>query len=393
MNIRKTIHNLILLAIVLTLIFNLMELYTLVTYGFVSKNSNVTPTQVKLLKDVLFWLIFFFCLILSIKNGRLKLYPSKIVFTITMLAFCSIVFSSLSQSFLLLLVGVRWFFTFFLINFLYRVVDDELQTKIAICMVVIFFIALCFQLLELFYLPLFYGINFLGLSLRNPGIYLIPSTMAFFSLVTMWYAYYFFPQKRLGMLIVKFLGPLSVVLTSSGTGIMAMVFFFSGFLVSNIKNKGVFILFLIIGMVGTFSFLPIILGRTDIFISFLTRLNIFGDTAALNHLLISSSFGSATNAAVLMQGISNQQKFVADSNFTSIFYNIGFIALLLYASLFIILLKKSLAVMQLFGIYLCFSITTISFESYPLNLIFALNVAFYLVETKKQFYGNINSCK
>lgn len=380
MNTRKIIHYLILISILFTVIFNIAELWTLLTYGVVSQRDSVTPIQVKAIKDIFFLLIFILCLSRSVKNWVIILYPDIIVIGITILSLFSLLFSSLFQSFLLLIMGMRWFFPFLLINFLYDVIDRQLQTKISVCMVIIFCLALFLQLIEAVYLPHFWGINALGLNLRNPGIYLIPSSMAFFTLVTLWYAYHFFPHGIFRNALVKYLCPLSIFLTGSATGVFALAFFYGSSFVAKMRNKQMFILLLVILMIITFIFLPILTGRERIFDSFLVRLGIFSEVASLNHFLISTTFGSATNAAVLMNDIKAESKFIADSNFTAMLHNIGFIAMILYTLMFIKLMKKSVQTIQIFGIYLLFSITTIIFETFPLNLLFALNISYYLID-------------
>lgn len=266
-------------------------------------------------------------------------------------------------------------------------IDNTFQKKIAKTLVFLLILGVFLQIYQLIYFPKFWGINFMGLNLRNPGLFSIPSTMAFFTLVVMYYAYVFLNGGFFRNSIIYFFVPISILLTASGTGLVAMAVSYAMILYNKLKDKNLKILFLLVLLV-TICFVSTNLnqlsGREDIYHSVAVRLNIF--SSFLNELIqapikifISNEFGVGTNTEVLISNTLGLKlnNIIVDSTITSILANTGFISTILFIIILLRLFFINFASRFFITIYILFSLTTIIFETFPMNLIFALNIAYF----------------
>jgi len=99
----------------------------------------------------------------------------------------------------------------------------------------------------------------------------------------------------------------------------------------------------------------------------------------INNIFLSDNFGGATNTTALINLAAPEKKdvIIADSTVASILYNAGGLSLILFAVLILSFLKLESIYLHFWSIYLLFMITTIIFETFPANLIFTVNLAYF----------------
>jgi len=385
---KKAIPLIILLALILTPIFTINEAVSFIL-GSVQNRAD-TNILIKLSKDFLFILLIMLGFFRILQNKKSSINIIFLLFFI--LLFGSLIISYLHSTHLIILIaGVRWTIPLLLIIVLLKYIDKRLQTKISKILIYLFFIAFIFQIIEFLYMPPLWGQNALGLSKRNPGFFAQNNTMAFFTLIVFYYSLVFKTSKKLSN-ITYTLVPLSIYLTSSGTGVVVLGIMYIYLIYSKIKDTFLRASFFILlsGLLGVFLYmLPILTNRGNVYQSILARVSIFFRSFNLDNLFLSSYFGLATNTGILMNhkfSLVSTEFFIADSTLTSIVANIGIIALAVFLYIIFYVRSKSLEFALFLIVFGLFSITTIIMEAYPMNLLFAINIAyFYKIKKDKEW--------
>jgi len=280
----------------------------------------------------------------------------------------------------LLAAGMRWLIPLALFPFVYGAADLSLQKRVARVMVALFFLALALQVLQLFFSSGLYGLSVSGLSLRNPGFYLIPSSMAMFTMLTLFYAQHFLEGRRLKRAVIYLLGPVSILLTASGTGVLALLVFYFVTWYCTTRHKSVVILLFLFLAAAVLVVLPVLAQRSDVYSSIMTRGEIFADIFRTERLLFSDGFGTATNTAVSLVsylGTSDAAAFIADSTLTSLVGNTGALSMVLFLLFFLRPARRTLCSLHFLAIYVMFMITVIVFELAPANILLVVNLAFF----------------
>jgi len=376
MSIRKIFKLLILTGILLTPIFNFSEVYALLTNTM--SLSVSTPVYVKIIKDLMFLLVIYIGLLTFLMRP-------KIPASVNYLIFCFFAISSMVISFFLetsmvaFFSGLRWLMPILVLFFIYKSVDEKFQADIANIMGWLLVLGLSLQVFELFHMQKWYG-GLLGLSIRNPGFYFVPTSMAMFSLSAMYYSWNYMRKGILRSMIIFPIGPLSVLLTASGTGIIVLLLFYSVPLFFKIKQKMAVVFVMAIVLAGVLWGLPQIANRRDIYTSIFERIEIFSGEMDMQKLILSDSFGSATNTAVnadKFNSVKSSDSLIVDSTVTSIMYNIG----ILPAIVFILFLFKYIQFnsknLQFWAVNIPFMLTVVVFELFPMNLLLAVNLAYF----------------
>ena len=108
-----------------------------------------------------------------------------------------------------------------------------------------------------------------------------------------------------------------------------------------------------------------------------TRLSIFTKSLVESNLF-SSDFGLGTNSAVLLG-----KGEIMDSTFASLVVNLGYIGLFLILGLIFLFLLYSVvagykSLFVFISIYTLFAFTTIIFEVYPVNLLMAVLLVYFM---------------
>ncbi|MHC4153367.1 MAG: hypothetical protein ACYST6_00355 [Planctomycetota bacterium] len=371
---------LILAALALTPLFNVFEVLALMKGTLTSQSRVLTPIYIKLVKDLV--LLMIICLGgSSALLGRRVLSEKSFwlfVFSV-LLSFCLSVFN---QEYWLTLAGVRHLLPFAVLFSVYGITNDEFQGKLAKLLAILFVVGLTIQLFQLFCAVSWYEPNLWGLSRRNPGFYLIPSSMAMFSLITMYYLYHYYPSGVFRNLCVYMLGPLSVLLTASGTGIVSLGLFMFTIAYFRTRPKSIVILVCISLLLLILVFLPNLTGRDDVYVSLSMRLAKLSDVWTQNRQLLSTHFGYGTNAAVLLKNTYDigPPPLITDSTFTAIIVSYGCLPLVFFI-LFIaeaVGFRVRMIQANFIVIFVTFMLTTQIFELFPANLLFSVNLAYFL---------------
>lgn len=382
--ISATIQKLILVVIFLTPVFSIYESLALIFGGLVDNSTALTPTYIKIIKDIVFILLGLGGFVGILRRNRVNRYG-----LMGLLYFLLVVFTALaySNNFLIFLAGLRWTFPVLLITFLIPYTTKDFLVKIANMLFGLFLLHFLFQIIQLFFAQGWFGRNALGLSLRNPGIFFIPSTAAFFTICVLFFTMFYQPNRVLRRFIF-WLSPLSIFLTASGSGVVVYPVIMTIYLVSKKFFKLLPIVVVILLFLAGHT-VQDITGRDKVLEgSFATRIEIFVELIK-QASLISQNFGYGTNTGVLL---ANQLGLdlgavITDSTYASIIANLGLLGLII--TLVIVLIfatiawlnkdKEKLVFVAIFGL---FSATTNIVEAFPMNLLFSILVAYYLKNSK-----------
>lgn len=366
----KVIRTISIVLIALTIIFNLQEYAYFLNLA--DKAQNISFTY-KIGKDVGFSLIIFISLCYNIYRKKVAvIFPFFFFLTIYVTLCCLF-----SNDLLLCLSGIRWLFPVFLIYFLFPYVDRNFMVKVSQVLSFLLIVQVVFQLIQLLAMPPVNGTNALGLSARTPGLFVHPSAAGFFANVCLLF------NRNFGRIscYYYFLVILSLLLAMSSTG--TFIFFIIVLFIRIYKSKYFSLLAVLTPFLFyiLFSNLDAVTGREQgsSNVSGGTRIEILKN--CIEHTeLISTSFGTATNAAV---NLHKKDAFIADSTYTSVYVNMGLLAfavmllMILYA--FVYVFRKGSEEMILFLlVYILGSISIIVFEIFPMNFILSISVAYYL---------------
>ncbi|MGN6495631.1 MAG: hypothetical protein ACTHLE_26815, partial [Agriterribacter sp.] len=338
------------------------------------------------MKDIFFGVILILCLGEVFRRRVVHFYNDFYIL------FIGLVLGSLAVSFFFVpllgvLAGLRMMMSLLLLPFLFGIVDDRFITTIAKTMLILFFAQLTLQLFQVTVLRnMMFGANFLGLSRRNPGFYIVPSSAGFFTLVVLYFTDYYLiirsTPRRVLLAVAIFV---SVFLTGSGTALITYFLYQTILLFAKFdrKSRQVILLPSIIVVIGFFAMLPIITGRPDIFLSLVIRMGIAGDVIQVKNLIVSPNFGLGTNIAMLLKV---PGALILDSTYSALIYNVGLLGFFTYVLFFFKLIESNLKMpnqlrqkqfISFCLIYLVFSFTVIIFEAFPMNFLFALGLSFF----------------
>lgn len=384
MKIKSICRYLILVAIMLTPIFNIGEVVALFSGKITTSEAILTPLYLKFVKDSFFLLILFAGALELLIRRRVMRSGYLIAFLFLVVISIVITLATEIDAYTIL-AGIRWALPIFLILFVYKTVDEDLQKKIAHILVILAAFAFVIQIFQLFFMQKWYGVYF-GLNLRNPGFYFIPSSMAMFTMVAMCYISNYMQRNHLLTILLNIVFPVSVIMTGSGTGVVALILFYIIGAIFRIKEKWFVAVMACCLIAFAVITLPVITARSRIYDSLMNRVEIFVNSAT-EHILVSDSYGAATNTSVsLGRAIADSQSggFVADSTLTSVAYNTGLFSLLIFMAFLFSYFRLNKPNAQFWAIYLPFIATVIIFELFPINLIFAVNMAYF----HKKLYKN-----
>lgn len=387
---KQIVQKLIIFALICTPLLNIFELFAIIQNNYSDRGLVLTPFYIKSIKD-LFFISIIVIGVFSVVREK-KIFVSKSYLIFVSLAVLSILFTFLGNYTLqMMLAGIRWIIPFVAIPFIYRFVDDKLQSDISKTILILFFISFLFQIFELYFFKnALYGKNALGLSLRNPGFFLIPPTMACFTIVSMYYVSYYSKKKYLKNFMIYFAGPISVFLTGSGTGVISLFVFFFVKIYYKIRQKYVLVVTIVPMIIILFLTIPTIVGRENLYISPLTRMSMFFENVTWRDAIISGRFGFGTNTylAFVTSFDKYQNKGISvDSTFNSILINVGFVSLFVFLTFYLRNFKFESKYLHFLFIIGIFMITSVLFETFPINLLFAIN----FVHFQKNKYSNFRA--
>lgn len=367
-------------AVVITPVLSIGEISALFSGVIKSQTIVLTPIYIKALKDIIYILLLALGLVGILKN--LRVYGNTYFWLFMALVTMSFLCSVSSNDLLVLVAGLRWILPVLTIVALYKYVDLQMQKRIAVAMICVFVFGFVLQVIQLFFNVPWFGINKFGLNARNPGFYLMPSSMAMFSLLTWYYTYHFCSNEHVRKCIVYLLCPLSVMLTGSATGLIVLAICFTLVAYSRIKQKAIIFLASMFFLSLFALYLPGVTSREEIYtVSLQARIDRYSSVIGLNSAIISTNFGSATNTVILigswMGNSDDLAGFIADSTIISIIHNTGLLSLIIFALFVLSSLRKTMMDYHFAIIYSLFMLTIIVFELFPANLLFMVNIAYH----------------
>ena len=380
---KELIVNIIILMIILTPIFNLGEVLNLFIQITQNIKDNITPIYIKVIKD--FLIIVLVLLLIKFHYYNLKINNNEKIFLLfILLSIPSTIYMYLTNK-MIFLSGIRWslplLLTILLIRFDSIIIFNQVSKTLKIILVFHFII----QIIQFFTLELF-GVNFMGLSLRNPGIFLIPNTAGAFSIFSLIYMLYASKYNLISKWI-KLLLILSTLLSGSSTAIL--ILFFIIFI--NYFRKYIVLLPIFVVVPLLFGYQLLELMRPGVFNeSLMPRINLLFDNF-INSGIIIGDFGAATNTAVSFVNVleSSGNVISADSFWGGLPVNLGLLLFLTFFSLnllliFISFLDKKVENLILFASIFLFSFTSSLLESYPVNIIISILLAHTFSNLKKE---------
>jgi len=373
-------RRLILLGLLLVPLLSLSEVLALLRGLLRDHREVLTPFYVKGVKDLLLLAILLLGLGSVLRSRRFALPPAWALFFLCALG--SLFLSWVEQPPLVILAGLRALLPLLLILFLWRAVDAALQAAIARVLRGLLVLGFLVQLVQALVAPPYFGTGFLGLNARNPGLFIVPGTMAWLACIATYQIHAYLPATRVNRLVVHGVGPLSVLLTASGAGLLGLACLWGVMAFHAVREKGIVLSGGLIAGVAVAALLPLLTGRPELAQSLLIRLGILGEAFSRDTILLSSQFGLWTNAADtlaqvggLVGGLGSR---IADSTLTTLIGNYGLLAFACFAVAVAASVPPCRRGLLFLAAFLPVALTANLNEAWPMNLLFAVNIVYFL---------------
>lgn len=357
-----------------TVLQNYYDLSLLFSEGTLSLFRYDGPIIFKLLKDVLYFTVLLTLLHHAQRTGRSPLtdYSSALIVLILLMVTLSV----LMNGYLVGLGGLRWIFPFMLF-LLMGDWSEVLDTSAAVPWVVLgLVVCLAVQIYQLLYMPPVFGEIFLGLSARTPGFFVAPNSTAFFACGSAACVMAFAPTKSKLKMLVLVLALMVSALAQSGTGVVAAVVL--GLHLMCGRHRRIFWMVTLCALALALPSLDFLMMREDyVELSGGGRAEAFL-TIVRESALSVARFGLYTNVANL-QSVNPADQLAPDSLIASWVGNFGLFSILVavLSALFIryrmraVVWARAMPCVLVFGI---FSMTTIVFEAFPMNMYLAIGI-------------------
>ena len=383
MNLCSIQRRLILLGLFLVPFISIGELYALFSGQLFSQSSNLTGIF-KFSKD----LVFILLILVGIIDFLLRdLLNKKALFYLflTCILVLPPLFLSLGNEISITASGIRWIIPILLPVFIFKALTPDFLHSFSKYIYYLLLLHLFIQILQMFFASSWYGTSAFGLNLRNPGLFLIPNTGAFFSVVSLYTSLFISDFKKNKKFFIIVISTISVFLTLSGTGLIVFLCVLFFYFATREMMKW-YLLIVPFGVLFIYFFVIFLSSRDANYIeqSGGTRLSIFMENFMKSDV-ISTNFGFGTNTAVMLG-----KGEIMDSTFASLIVNLGYFGFFSVVSLLFLLISYSIifrnkSLFVFFVVFTLFSFTTIISEVYPVNLIMAvLVVNFMRVDSKKE---------
>lgn len=375
--------NLIVIGLLLVPFLSVGELLALFNGELLSQSENLTGLF-KGSKDILFILLILLGFVSYLLSNRINknVIPYFIAATISVIP--AIILSS-SNDLFSIASGLRWWLPMILPIFIYRAVNQDFLQTLTLYLCALLVLHFFFQILELFYASSWYGSSTFGFNLRNPGLFLIPNTGAFFSIAVLYVVLFIGNMSVIRKFIFTMLASASVFLATSAAGFVTLLIIIIFYYFNRIKPIFLF-LFLPLFFILTYYFLEFFLsnrgGYNFIKNSGGPRFDIMVDRF-FGTDFISSSFGFGTNTFVMMGDGA-----VLDSTYASLLVNLGFFGffifmIMLLFALFYSIFTRNKSQFVFLVVFSLFALTNIVYEVYPVNLIMAVVIVFLIKYSRK----------
>ncbi len=374
------------MCLLVTPFLSIIEVLTL--FSSIGNIDSSTMMLIKVVKDFL----LFLCVILgllSIRNRQIKISMYSF-FLMFMSIVISIYLSIHTVSLLGIGAGIRWLLPFFLFFFIKKF-EISFYIRLTLILELILLLGITLQGYQLFYMERLYGLSSFGLSLRNPGFYLIPSSMAAFAMVTLFFVMHFeisLFRKKLFYILSLY----SVLLSASGTGLISFILI--TFAIFFRKDK--IIIYSLAGIIFTiiiYIFLPSVSGRDDIWTSMYGRIDIFFENISYLNILFSDRFGSATNTFVSLRPdlLDAGGSVIADSMISASVINVGllFTILFFYEFFFRPVFRFGNYFYLYFAVFAPFYFSVVIFELFPINILMFIAFSYLISSVKEAAKSNL----
>ncbi|WP_395006622.1 hypothetical protein [Undibacterium sp.] len=357
-----------------TVLQNYFDIEAIFNGSILNLTAYEGPIIFKLLKDILYLTLLATITWIAIQTRRLPVTMSSLAFGLVM--FISFMISVTLNDLTIAAIGLRWAIPF-VIFLLERDLALRVNPKRGTFWLLFGMLAcLCAQIFELFYMPPIYGEIFGGWPARTPGFFLAPNSTAFFACSCCACISVFAHEQYRIRLIAACVALAICLLAQSGTGIVTatvlLIWIAKGRF--NLQSMG------IATIMGALVFLNLntITMRDDfVAVSGGNRVDVFIYTVSIALTSI-GNFGIYTNAGTLQEN-AFAINFAADSLWASWFGNFGILALLQLAFVAVFVWKNMKlvnwhAAFPCVLVFLLFSMTTIIFEAFPMNLLLGIGI-------------------
>lgn len=347
---------------------------------------NITPLYFSLLDDLLIFILFLSLCIKLLNNTNfaqmLKLTTTEFYYFIVLfLLFVSLVVSSFFFPTLIILSGLRSVLFIFLIGLLMLLAQRDfiyIQKKLIPILIVFIYLNLVLQMFQIFSFNTYFGQTSFGISPRTIGFLKEPNALSLLDIFSLYFIYFYMENSFHKKLLVFALLPISLLLSGSITPMIGL-FFVLLLYVFRFNFKLMLIVFPIASVL-VFLMIPEITSRPGLIHSLTDRFDIITNSLTLENIFFSTQFGYGTNTATML----TDSTIIPESTIASLLINIGLFGTLFFYIFFFKLglkSKKALVFILLMGTASC---TNVIFESTPVNLLFAFEVA-YLLKNQKYF--------
>lgn len=353
---------------------NYFDINEILNGGALDLQSYEGPIVFKLFKDILYLSLILRIFFTAANTGRWPLSSASIIFIA--IVFISSTISAVLNDFTVAAIGLRWIVPF-VIFLLLRDFSARIHFGYGIIWMFFGLIAcLGAQLYELFHMPPIYGEILGGWPARTPGFFLAPNSAAFFSCCCCACICVFSYGNFTLRLTAGVLSMMICLLAQSGTGIVVAAILLIWIIERKLSPRAL----VVATITGALIFLNLdaITMRDDyVAASGGNRVDVFLNT--LGSVMTSiGKFGIYTNASTL-QNSSFALDFAADSLWASWFGNFGVLAPIQIALVGLFVIKNMRVVnwkaaLPCVLVFCLFSMTTIIFEAFPMNLLLAVGI-------------------
>ena len=353
-------------AVLLTPFLGLSEVSWLLGFDVIS--TRVEPWVIKIAKDLFISMSILVGVLFGITSRHAM--PVVSVATMFLIVVFSVACSLLFMSNEALFAGFRWLLPL-IFYFTLQGLDKLFFIRISRILNIMLIAGLTLQIYQYFMTSGIYGLNEYGYSIRNPGYFLIPSSMAAYAMASLYFVIRFEPLRLLRFLAFT-AAVFSVILTSSGTGFISFAMFVFFVMRKEEGFKLYIILAIFIGLT-TLPLLPILTNREYVLSSLETRVKIFMQHTDILKLLFSNTFGAGTNSLINLRPdlLESGEATIADSMLSSSVINLGILFLLISIYEFFIrpMRKFGRAELLYFSSFFPFYLTVVLFELFPVNIL------------------------
>jgi hypothetical protein len=380
------IYKIIFIMFVISPILNIGEVLNIFLNFNLNIKDSVTPIYIKALKDELFLLLIL--ILSSIYFKKEKYNFNEVYFLGFLFIFIPLLFFTFLVNKYIFFSGIRWGLPILVFVLGIRLINKNFLEKFYNVLWKVFLLHFFIQLIEFLFLTIYTHNNPLGF--RHPGMFLQPNTAGLFTVCLMVYFYFinFLDGKKIFLIFS------SILLSGSST---AILIFFIIYAAIKVKRMFYFIFiapfFIFLGYNIVEYFRPRVFSE-----SLFPRIELLLQNF-YNSDFYFTLFGIATNTAVSLSTLFNNQTVSADAFWGGLSINIGwFFAIFLFLlNIFLIfysLIYNNKKAFILFITLFLYGFTSSYLEAYPTNLIIALLLAYifniqrrnqkcYLIRQKK----------